>query len=53
MLVALVNVCPAWTTVMIEDRETPRVHKYKETINNSYYDGCCTLRSFRSEPYEI
>ena len=31
----------------MEDRETPRIHKYGETKNDSYYDGNCTSRDFQ------
>jgi len=31
----------------MEDRETPRIHKYGETKNDSNYDGNCTSRGFQ------
>jgi hypothetical protein len=37
----------------MEDRETPRIHKYGETKNDSNYDGNCTLRDFQFGTYNI
>jgi len=31
----------------MEDRETPRMHKYGETKNDSNYDGNCKSRDFQ------
>jgi len=32
----------------MEDRETPQIHKYGETKNDSNYDGNCTSRDWLS-----
>jgi len=37
----------------MEDRETPRIHKYGETKNDSNYDGNCKSRDCLSGTYEI
>jgi len=37
----------------MEDRETPRIHKYGETKNDSNYDGNCTSCDFQFRTYEI
>jgi len=37
----------------MEERETPRIHKYGEPKNDSNYDGNCTSRDCMSGTYEI
>jgi hypothetical protein len=37
----------------MEDRETPQMHKYGESKNNSNYDFNCTSRDFQFGTWKI
>jgi hypothetical protein len=37
----------------MEDTETPRIHKYGDTKNNSNYYGNCTSRDFQFGTWKI